>query len=118
MKIDPADKWFSLWIRNRDNWTCQRCFAKHEPPTSALHCSHFFGRRKESTRYEPLNCVALCMGCHLYFTSHPAEHYEWQVKRLGQDVIDKLTLQANTPKKKDRKIEAMYWQQQVKELHG
>lgn len=115
LKIDTADKLFSLYIRTRDNWSCQRCLKKYAPPTSALHCSHFFGRRKESTRYEPLNACALCMGCHLYFTSHPAEHYEWQVKRLGQNIIDKLTLQANTYKKKDRKLEAMYWRLKLKE---
>lgn len=114
MKIDQADKYFSLWVRTRDGWTCQRCLKRYEPPTSALHCSHFMGRAKENTRFEPLNATSLCYGCHIYFGSHPAEHYEFQVKRLGQKVIDQLKLAAHTYKKKDRKLEAMYWKDKLK----
>ena len=114
VKIDQADKLFSQWIRTRDDWTCQRCNRKYTPPTQALHCSHFMGRGKESTRFEPLNADALCYGCHQYFTSHPAEHVAWQVKKKGQDIVDKLRLASNTYKKKDRKLEAMYWAQELK----
>lgn len=109
IKIDPADKAFSLYIRTRDNWTCQRCGKQYEPPTSALHCSHFQGRGKEGTRFEPDNCDALCYGCHRYFTSHPGEHYQWQVMRKGQARVDSLVLQSNTYKKKNRKDEKLIW---------
>lgn len=67
------------------------------------------GRGKEATRFEPLNADALCYGCHQYFTAHPAEHYQWQVSKKGQDVVDKLVLASNQYKKKDRKPEAIYW---------
>lgn len=116
MKLDPADIAFSLYIRTRDKWTCQKCFTKYKPPTRALHCSHFQGRRKEATRFEPLNADALCFGCHQYFTSHPAEHYQWQVSRKGQDIVDKITLLSNTYKKKDRKLEKIYWTEELKKL--
>lgn len=115
IRIDKADQRFSQWIRTRDDWTCQRCFRKYVPPTMALHCSHFFGRGKESTRFEPLNADALCYGCHSYFTSHPVLHLDWQVGRKGQDVVDKLRLASNTYKKKDRKLEALYWKQRLKD---
>jgi hypothetical protein len=55
-------------------------------------------------------------GCHQYFTSHPAEHYAWQVKRLGQETVDKLVLSSNMYCRKDRKSEAMYWRQELKKL--
>ena len=42
IKIDPADKYFSLYIRERDNNKCRKCGG-----TSGLQCSHFQGRRKE-----------------------------------------------------------------------
>ena len=74
------------------------------------------GRRKENTRYEPLNAVALDYGCHQYFTSHPAEHYAWQVKRLGQETVDKITLMSNLYKKKDRALEALYWKAELAKL--
>lgn len=115
VKIDVADKAFSLWIRTRDNWTCQRCGTRYNPPTMALHCSHFQGRGKEATRFEPLNADSLCYGCHKYFTSYPGEHLNWQVERKGQETVDKLILASNTYKKKDRKLEAKYWRQRLKE---
>ncbi len=116
MKIDSADKYFSLYVRTRDNWTCQRCFTKYTPPTKGLHCSHLMGRGKEATRYEPLNATALCHGCHSYLTAHPAEHTAFQVKRLGQDTVDKLILASNTYHKKNRKLEATYWKQELDKL--
>lgn len=74
------------------------------------------GRGKESTRFEPLNADALCYGCHAFFTAHPAEHYMWQVATKGQTAVDQLVLQGNTYKKKDRKLEAMYWRQELDKL--
>lgn len=114
IKIDPADTAFSKWIRNRDGWRCQRCFKKYDPPTSALHCSHYIGRRNEATRYEPLNCDAMCYGCHAYFGANPQEHTAWQIARKGQATVDKLRILANTYKKKDRKLEAIYWRELLK----
>lgn len=116
VKIDKADSLFSKYVRTKANWTCQRCLTKYPPPTSALHCSHFIGRAKENTRFEESNATALCMGCHLYFTSHPMEHYDWQVLRLGQAEVDRLKLMSHLYKKKDRKSEALYWAQRLKEL--
>lgn len=81
IKITPADKWFSLCVRKRARFQCQRCNGTPEP--GGLHCSHFHGRGKWATRFDPRNGTALCMGCHLYFTAHPYEHAHWQAERLG-----------------------------------
>ena len=116
IKIDKADKVFSQYIRTRDNWTCQRCKKKYEPPTSALHCSHFMGRGKEATRFDENNADAMCYGCHQYFTSHPAEHYMWQVGKKGQKTIDMLVLRSNQYHKKDRQMAYLYWSERLKEL--
>lgn len=118
LKLDAADRVFSLYIRTRDNWTCQRCGKKYTPPTRALHCSHFQGRRKEGTRFHEDNADALCYGCHQYFTSNPTEHYEWQVERKGKEKIEEITLLSNTYHKKDRKAAKEYWTQRLKELEG
>lgn len=116
IKIDKADKAFSEYIRTRDNWTCQRCGTQYTPPTSGLHCSHFMGRGKENTRFNELNADALCYGCHMYFTAHPAEHYLWQVERKGQKAVDELVLWSNMYKKKDRVMDYLYWKQRLIEL--
>lgn len=118
IKIDTADKLFSQWIRLRDG-ECKKCgspvsFNSKGLPVSHQN-SHFMGRSKENTRFEPLNCVTLCMGCHMYFTAHPIEHYKWQVARLGQEVVDNLEIQSKLYKKKDRTAEALYWRLRLKE---
>jgi len=116
VKIDKADRAFSLYIRTRDNWTCKRCGTYYEPPTSALHCSHFMGRGKENTRFNELNADAMCYGCHRYFTSHPALHMEWQIKTKGQEVVDELILLSNLYKKKNREMDYLYWSARLKEM--
>lgn len=118
VKLDQADRAFSYYIRQRDDWTCQRCGTQYEPPTNALHCSHFQGRGKENTRFDPENCDALCYGCHQYFTSNPAEHYKWQVEKKGQERVDDIVLRSNFYKKKDRKMELIYWKAKLKIDYG
>ena len=118
MKLDLADKYFSLYIRNRANWCCERCGKRYDPPTSALHCSHFIGRGKENTRFDPDNASAHCYGCHRYLTAHPAEHMAWKIKQIGQKKVDELIFKSNLYHKKDRKAEALYWRQEIRKLHA
>lgn len=118
---DPADKAFSQWIRLRDK-RCLRCgsavrFNQKGLPVSH-EASHFKGRGKEATRFEPLNVDTLCYGCHSYFTAQPNEHLEWQIQTKGQEIVDRLILQSNTYKKKDRKLEALYWRQRLQDDFG
>lgn len=106
MKFDGADRLFSLWIRKRDKFTCQRCGGKGE----SLQCSHFYGRVNESTRFEPDNCITLCYVCHKYFDETDREAYrDFKLKQLGQRRFDLLKIQRHTYKKKDRKLEAIKW---------
>lgn len=120
IKIRPSDKLFSEFIRSRDGWTCQRCKKKYDKTISsnrmALHCSHFQGRGKESTRFYELNADAMCYGCHQYFTSHPGEHLAWQVETKGQETIDAIILLSNSYKKRNDKEEAAYWRKKLQEM--
>jgi hypothetical protein len=111
VRIDQADKFFSLFIRYRDNWTCTRCLRQFEVGTQGLHNSHFWGRARESTRFDPDNCVAHCHGCHSFFTANPALHYEWKLKRMGQRNFDLLAIRAETRHKKDRTLAAIVWKE-------
>ena len=116
MKLDLADKYFSKFIRTRDKWTCQRCKTKYKE--GSLACSHFYGRRNESTRFEPDNCIALCYGCHKYFDETNREAYrEFKLKQLGEKRFKSLQVQVNTFKKKDRKLEAIIWKEALKQLY-
>lgn len=119
IKIRPSDTAFSQWIRLRDR-QCKRCaspvkFNEKGMPVSH-ECSHFKGRGKEGTRFEPLNCDTLCYGCHAYFTAQPDEHVKWQIEQKGQKVVDQLILQSSTYKKRNDKEEVTKWREAIKEF--
>jgi hypothetical protein len=103
LKIFPSDSIWSKYIRTRDNWTCQRCDKKYAPPTSALHCSHFWSRGAWSVRFDEDNCQALCYGCHSYLGGNPQEHREFILNKLGQERFDALQKRRNTALKSGQK---------------
>jgi len=115
LKISTADKYFSLKIRNRADWKCERCFTQYEPPTAGLHCSHFWGRGMKSVRFDEDNAAALCFRCHQHMTAFPLEHVEFFKKRLGEKRFDALRLRAHTPQKVDEKMIAMGLKMELKE---
>ena len=109
IKRCPADKFFSWFIRELADWKCSYCFKQFERKSKALHCSHFFSRRAESTRFLPNNCDSHCSECHKFFTEHPEGHRSWKIANLGQKAFDELVEIHNTMKKKNRSEEAKYW---------
>ena len=114
ISIKPLDKKFSLYIRSRDNWTCQRCFKKYIPPTNSVHCAHIFTRGAKSTRFDVDNCHTMCYGCHSYIDSHPLEKYEWYIKKFGQRKFDLLRLKSNTQMKLDLRLINMWLDEELK----
>lgn len=121
MKLNPADIAFSQWIRLRDR-ECRRCHSPVKFNDKGLpishQASHFKGRAKQGTRFEPLNVDTMCGGCHRYLTAQPDEHVAWQVKTKGQETVDKIILQANTYHKKNYELEKVYWRKRLKEDFG
>ena len=110
IKIDKADTLFSKWIRNRDKWTCQRCHKTYPDGYSGLNNSHYWGRGRESVRFEPDDCDALCFGCHMIWEKDDRDSYKaFKIKQLGQKRYDSLEIQAHTYKKRDRKMEVLRW---------
>lgn len=119
MKIDPADKHFSKYVRLLRG-ECARCHSlvelnKSGDPVSH-QASHFQGRRKEATRFDLENVDCLCGGCHMFFTSMPYEHVQWQIRTKGDNVVNAIIIRSNGYKKKDRKLEAMVWKQAYLDL--
>jgi hypothetical protein len=118
VKIDKADRNFSWYVRLRDG-KCLRCSTPVTLNDKGLpvshQASHFQGRRKEATRFDEENVCTLCASCHGRFTENPYEHTAWQVKRLGQEAVDKIVLRSNTYMKKDRKLAEIYWKQRLVE---
>jgi len=116
IRISALDRLFSLVIRSRDHWTCQRCGTRYSPPTNALHCAHIFTRSKKSTRFDELNAVAWCYGCHSYLDRNPLEKYAWYKTRFGAAQFNLLHLRSNLPAKLDLKLTELVLRQRLKDL--
>lgn len=85
---NKADKLFSEFIREVGH--CEWCKRKNV----RFECAHIFSRRYNSTRYEPMNALCLCSGCHRLWHSKPVEAVEWVKSYLGEEVYDKLRFMA------------------------
>lgn len=106
IKLDKADVTFSKFIRLRDG-RCVRCGRRGDGNNgiNGLQASHYFGRGKESTRFDPENVDALCFGCHQYWGSTDREAYrDFKLNQLGDSGLNALVVRANTLVKKDRKM--------------
>ncbi len=90
IKRTAEDARFSKMIRERDNFTCQRCGKQHDRSSMGLHCAHNFTRRTKITRFEPENALALCYGCHQYVDSHSAEKEALFRLRFGNESYDRI----------------------------
>lgn len=92
IKTTPADKWFSLCVRCRTNWTCEYK-AMHFPDPSGrkgLHCSHFYGRGNWSTRFDPMNAFAHSYGSHQLLGSNAKLFAGWALEKMGKMEFDSL----------------------------
>ncbi len=118
IKIDKADALFSEIIRRRDG-RCVRCGKTGTGPLGivGLQNSHYFGRWKESTRFDPENCDALDFGCHQIWGSTDREAYRaFKIRQLGERGFLRLTVRSNTYQRKDRKLALIVAQQLLKTL--
>ena len=96
-EIEYLDDLFSGFIRKRAMLKvhgCERCFTQ-KVSWKQLQCSHFWGRMRKSVRWDADNAAGLCGACHIYLTSHPEEHRQFFLERLGQDKYNELMLRAN-----------------------
>ena len=115
IRIDPADRFFSLYIRWRAGWRCERCGTQYPIGAQGLHCSHFYSRGRESTRFDEENASAHCFGCHAELGGNPEIHREWKLQRMGEEAYMKLRIRAEMRCKKDRVGQAMYWKLRLKQ---
>lgn len=59
-----ADKVFSDFIRERDNWTCFTCGTKGNRMN--IQNGHYVSRMHMSLRYDERNCHAQCLSCNMF----------------------------------------------------
>jgi len=116
IKRTKADADFSLMIRERARWRCQRCGAVHVQGDRGLDCAHMYARRcavctakrprgvpaKEHvcTRLDPDNAIALCVGCHFEMDTHPDLKRDLWRSIIGDERFEALSAKAHG--KRDR----------------
>lgn len=127
MKRDALDAAFSEAVRERDNWTCQRCgivdtAAQMGERPSFMDCSHVFSRRYVSTRTYPDNALCLCRGCHRKMGDRPPEHAALCERILGEGRYQRLIeRRANSMikyLKKDKPAMAKHYREEVKRIRS
>ena len=108
MKRTPLDAAFSDCVRERSNWTCERCHKIYTDgqlrgKAAGLHCSHYFGRGSGSLmRHYGENCFAHCHGCHQYLSSRPHAFALWVRGQLGDTRYDELVKRWGTTHKRPK----------------
>lgn len=85
-----ADKYFSLFIRQRDSIngvaTCITCGKM----TSQFDCGHFISRDREAVRYDEKNSHAQCVSCNRFKSGRQYEHGLFIDKKYGEGTAEKL----------------------------
>src|SRR5438552_3809582 len=114
IKRDKLDELFSKFVRLKANGRCEYCGKFKD--FKELQCSHFWGRRMQSVRYDPDNAIAVCFYCHRILTENPENHREFFRKRLGENGYKLLMVRAMTPKKPDQKLITLQLKELIKEL--
>ena len=99
IKRDKYDALFSFLVRERANWKCEYCLRDFRHDPHSLHCSHVFGRRKQSVRCHPDNAMAHCIGCHRILGENPVEFARFVMETLGEQRYERLKVLANKPTK-------------------
>lgn len=90
--VKALDRICAKIIKKRDNWTCQRCGSKCSG--QGAHWSHIYGRRNYYMRWQLINSLLLCAGCHFWWHSSPdgiswfADKFPARWEYLHQQVLN------------------------------
>lgn len=94
MKRSVDDAKTSEKVRERANWTCERCHRRHEKGSMGLHAAHIFTRAIKATRHDMDNLVCLCFGCHAWAHRNPLDFHAWVKEKMGEDKYNALMQRA------------------------
>ena len=77
--VKTLDKLCSEIVREREK--CERC-----GNTEGLHCHHIFSRSYKAVRWDFINLLCVCKGCHFWIHLHPNLANEFYRNHMGEDV--------------------------------
>jgi|SRR3990167_686009 len=101
-------KIFSLYIRNRDQWTCFTCGRK--ATGSGMHAGHFVPRSHSNTLFDEINVHAQCAKCNLWAGGEPHIYALRLINKYGKGEFERLVkrgrmLKQWTPKELEELID-------------
>jgi len=109
--IKKLDKVFGAYIRSSGK--CEWC-GKDKSQCQLQWC-HIFSRKFHNTRWNELNSLCLCAGCHHKGHEKPILLIEWLKDYLGETVYEKLKEEHNRVKKfKDWDLEVLIKTYEIK----
>lgn len=90
---------FSLFIRNRDNWTCITCGAYREQGTGLMQAGHYVARGlSENLRYSERNVFAQCTQCNKWKHGNMQVYAIKLVEKFGAGILSELNEQKKVVK--------------------
>lgn len=82
--IDKLDAVMREAIKVRDDYTCQKCgakatisYRKGKPGYYGCHWAHIYSRNSHKLRWDWLNSLVLCAGCHRFYHDNPLDGEWW-----------------------------------------
>ncbi len=91
--INKLDKVFGAYVRK--NGKCEWCGSK----TGQMQWCHIFSRKFHNTRWNEMNSLCLCAGCHHRGHDMPTVFTDWVKSYLGETVYQELLAEHNRVKK-------------------
>lgn len=73
--IDKLDAVMRQVIKVRDDYICQRCGSKASG--QGCHWAHIYSRNSHKLRWDWLNSLVLCAGCHRFYHDNPLDGEWW-----------------------------------------
>lgn len=102
LTLKQADARFSSFVRSRDKF-CQFQGCMVSDPAK-LQCSHYIGRAKLSTRFDPNNCIALCWFHHFKSKDLGLEYQKQTYEKHGWDGQYTLLMRKRLGEKKFKEL--------------
>jgi hypothetical protein len=87
--INKLDLLFSEVVRSIGE--CEKCGAKNN-----LQCCHINSRRFHHTRWNQLNALCLCAGCHFWSHQHPRAFGKFVDEYYGDGTMDEIDQLSNS----------------------
>lgn len=90
------DKWFSKYIRQRDE-NCVTCGRYYDP--KKMQAGHFISRRYNILRYDEMNVHAQCYGCNIGRSGAMDEYFIAMERMYGREVVDEMMIKKHQTRK-------------------